>query len=410
MSTSEDIVARAMLQGLRKSLGPVPVRLQVGSTTEPNVPPECVGSIRIADRRTLASLLIAPETAFGDGFSSGAIRVDGDLVAVLEALYSRHSKYPAALRMLSRWLAWTQGNTFAGSRRNIHHHYDLSNEFYKLWLDQQMVYTCAYFPDARVGLENAQRAKMDLVCRKLCLKPGETVVEAGCGWGSLALHMARNYGVRVTAFNISHEQIAYARERAWREGLADRVEFIEDDYRNVSGPYDVFVSVGMLEHVGLRNFDRLGETIYRAIGEKGRGFLHFIGRDRPTEFSVWIRKRIFPGAYAPSIGEAMSILEPHRFSVLDIENLRQHYALTLEHWLGRFDRAYEAVVQKFGSEFARMWRLYLAGSIVGFRLGTLQLFQVVFAGRECRQIPWTRAHLYNDDEQQLGKSWISATS
>ncbi len=409
MSTSDDPVARAMLRSLRKGIGPVPVRLQVGSTVEPNPPSSAVGAIRITDRKALLALLTAPEMGFGDGFSSGKIEIDGDLVGVLEALYRRKPGHSAPMRMISKWLAWTQANTLSGSRKNIHHHYDLSNDFYKLWLDEQMLYTCAYFPEENDTLEQAQIAKMDLVCRKLNLQPGETVVEAGCGWGALALHMARNYGVRVKAFNISHEQIAYARERAKCEGLSNLVEFIEDDYRHAGGPYDVFVSVGMLEHVGLANYRKLGEIIYKAIGKTGRGFLHFIGRNKPGPLSVWIRKRIFPGAYPPTVREAASMLEPHNFSVLDVENLRHHYALTLEHWLERFDRAQDVVVQKFGQEFARMWRLYLAGSVAGFRVGTLQLFQVVFAGNDCRQMPWTRAHLYTQHSEE-DQSWMRATS
>src|SRR5262249_41376116 len=155
---------------------------------------------------------------------------------------------------------------------------DLGNDFYRLWLDREMVYTCAYFPTPDATLEQAQIAKMDLVCRKLHLEAGDRVIEAGCGWGALALFMARHYGVSVRAFNISSDQIAYARIRARDEGLADRVEFIEDDYRNVRGECDAFVSVGMLEHVGLRDFPTLGGVIDRSLTENGRGLLHFIGR------------------------------------------------------------------------------------------------------------------------------------
>jgi cyclopropane-fatty-acyl-phospholipid synthase len=206
--------------------------------------------------------------------------------------------------------------------------------------------------------------------------------------------MARHYGVQVKAFNISHEQIEFARERAKREGLASRVEFIEDDYRNIAGHFDAFVSVGMLEHIGRENYRLLGDVIHRTIGDTGRGLLHFIGKSRPQPFSAWIRKRIFPGAYTPALSEASEVLESHEFSVLDVENLRPHYARTIEYWLDRYERSFDQVVERFGLDFARMWRLYLAGSIVAFRLGTLQLFQLVFVGRACNSQPWTRAHLY----------------
>jgi cyclopropane-fatty-acyl-phospholipid synthase len=287
----------------------------------------------------------------------------------------------------------------------------LKTDFYQRWLDPQLVYTCAYFPTPSTGLELAQIAKMDHVCRKIQLQPGETVAEAGCGWGALALHMARNYGVRVKAFNLSHEQIVYARQRARQEGLGDKVEFIEDDYRSISGVFDVFVSVGMLEHVGLSQYQELGRVIHRTIGASGRGLLHFIGRDSPAQLSPWITRRIFPGAYAPTLREALQVLEPWNFSVWDVENLRLHYAKTLEHWLDRFERSAKQVSAMFDEEFARAWRLYLAGSLVAFRAGTLQLFQVTFAGSQCQRIPWTRAHLYTDPQTQKQEpTWMHAAS
>ena len=225
-------------------------------------------------------------------------------------------------------MARRQANSLYGSRHNVHSHYDLGNEFYKLWLDRQLVYTCAYFPSPAATLEQAQEAKLEHVCRKLNLQPGERVVEAGCGWGSLALYMASHYGVSVKAFNISHAQIQYARNRAAEMGLTDKVEFVEDDWRNITGQFDVFVSVGMLEHVSTEDYSRMSEVIHRSIGDSGRGLLHFIGRSYKGPFSRWIRKRIFPGAYAPTLGEAMTILQPHHYAVLDIENLRPHYART----------------------------------------------------------------------------------
>ncbi len=257
--------------------------------------------------------------------------------------------------------------------------------------------------------KQAQNAKLDLVCRKLGLRPGETVLEVGCGWGALAIYMAEHYGVRVKAFNISHEQIAWARERSREAGVSSQVEFVEDDYRNVSGRFDVFVSVGMLEHVGRENYGELGRVIHSTIGDTGRGFLHFIGRSRSQPFSVWIRRRIFPGAYAPTLRESMEVLEPQNYSVLDVENLRMHYAKTLEHWLARFDASFDTVVHEFGMDFARMWRLYLAGSIASFRAGNLQLFQVLFAGSRCQWIPWTREHLYAPfDEETNRELWTRA--
>ncbi len=407
-----------LVQKIYSSIGAPNLRIAVGNGKPyPPDATDAAATVRIDGWRTLASLALNPEIGFGDGYRDGRIEIEGDLVQFLETVLESKPEENAEgwrSRLFSRWLDWLQANTLRGSARNIHQHYDLNVDFYKLWLDSKLVYTCAYFPEADATLEQAQIAKMDHICRKIRLQPGERVVEAGCGWGALALHMARHYGARVRAFNISHEQISVARDRAKREGLEKLVEFVEDDYRNIpthaSGHYDAFVSVGMLEHIGLHNYETLGQVIQRTIGENGRGLLHFIGRNRPHAFSPWIRKRIFPGAYAPSLAQSLAVLEPWNFSVLDVENLRMHYARTLEFWLDRFENAWNSVVKMFGVEFARAWRLYLAGSIAAFRVGNLQLFQIVFAGAKCRQIPWTRAHLYTDEGADEKNLWIRAIS
>jgi cyclopropane-fatty-acyl-phospholipid synthase len=402
---------RWLISTLQKSLYPANVRVRLESLEEPaSAGFGGAPRLRIKDRATLVSLLMNPQMAFGDAYSEGRIEIEGNLLRTLEDLYQIPET--AAGRLASRWLAWIQPNTLSGSRRNIHRHYDLSNDFYKLWLDSQMVYTCAYFPEPETGLEEAQEAKLELVCRKLWLQPGDLVVEAGCGWGALALHMARHYGVRVKAFNISREQMAFARERARTEGLSSKVEFIEDDYRNIREKADVIVSIGMLEHVGRDRLQDFGRVIHRTIGNEGRGLLHFIGRNYPEPLAPWIRKRIFPGGYCPSLKEAMDVFEPHDFSVLDVENLRFHYARTLECWLSRYERAYGEVERQFGSTFARMWRLYLAGSIAAFRTGSMQLFQVAFAGSRCQSQPWTRARLYEPqaETKKQETAWIRAIS
>ena len=347
-------------------------------------------------------MMLDPEIGFGDAYMSGRVEIEGDLVHALEVLFramQSSSNRRWFDRLVSNSLQHIQANTLDGSASNIHHHYDLDTDFYKLWLDPQLVYTCAYFATPSATLEEAQIAKLDYVCRKLQLQPGERVVDAGCGWGALAIHMAKHYGATVQAYNISHEQIEYARARAQKDGLAGRVEFIEEDYRNISGDFDVFVSIGMLEHVGREHYHELEEAIFRAIGNSGRGLIHFIGRNRPAHFSTWIRKRIFPGAYVPVLREAVEILEKHGYAVLDVENLRQHYALTLEHWLTRYERSADRVIELFGPEFFRAWKLYLAGSVASFRIGQLQLFQVAFVGSACQRIPWTRAHLYAEDSR-----------
>jgi cyclopropane-fatty-acyl-phospholipid synthase len=197
--------------------------------------------------------------------------------------------------------------------------------------------------------------------------------------------------VTVRALNVSSEQIAYARERARAERLDGQVEFVEDDYRHASGQFDAFVSVGMLEHVGAADYPALGGVIDRSLAAHGRGLLHFIGRNRPSPLNPWIRKRIFPGAYPPTLAEVFDgVLAPWDFSVTDVENLRLHYAATLEHWRARFDRAEREVAAMFDEPFVRAWRLYLAGSQAAFATGAMQLFQVVFARGGSNAVPWTR--------------------
>jgi cyclopropane-fatty-acyl-phospholipid synthase len=371
----------------------VRLRLWDGSAAGPAAE-SAAGTIVIGDRATLIGLARDPDVAFGDAYMQGRLDIEGDLLALLESTFRAQQDAPSQTAWLRTLVE--RPNTLSRARENIHHHYDIGNDFYALWLDRAMVYTCAYFPHETATLEEAQLAKMDHVCRKLRLRPGEQVIEAGCGWGALALHMASRYGVYVRAFNISSEQIQFARRRARDAGLSDRVEFIEDDYRNVRGVCDAFVSVGMLEHVGLDHYPDLGTVMHRVLpSSRGRGLLHFIGRNRALPLNPWIRMRIFPGAYPPTLAEVFShVLEPWDFSVLDVENLRLHYARTLDHWLERFERSLDRVVTMFDEAFARAWRLYLAGSTASFRAGSLQLFQVTFARGGDNDVPWTRAHLH----------------
>lgn len=391
-----------MAERLLRALGGLPVRIVLASGEEVAVSDAApVARVLLRDRATLWKLAARPRLEFGEAYSDGRLEVEGSLAELLTAAYCAAGAASPPRTLLSawktRWAYAVQSNTIVGSKRHIHHHYDIGNDFYQLWLDKELVYTCAYFPDPSMSLEEAQQAKMEYVCRKVRLRPGETVVEAGCGWGALALYMARHYGVSVRAFNISREQVAFARRRAQAEGLASRVEFIEDDYRNMTGPCDVFVSVGMMEHVGPNHYDEFGRTIHRVLGPRGRGLVHTIGQ-KCTGGAVnpWIRRRIFPGAYPPSLQQIAAMLEPWPFAVLDVENLRPHYAETLRHWLARFDAAEDRVRNMFDDRFVRMWRLYLTGSMAAFRAGALELFQVVFARPEADAIPWTRAALYRD--------------
>lgn len=342
----------------------------------------------------LRRLLFDRVAGFGEGFMANEIAVEGDLVEVLTALNRglSRTKQGSGSRHIFHWPRFS--NSISAAKSRVHHHYDIGNDFYQLWLDRQCVYTCAYYSDPAATLEQAQTAKLDHICRKLRLKAGESVVEAGSGWGALALHMAREYGVTVRGFNLSREQNRYARDRASREGLSARVEFIEDDYRNIAEKCDAFVSVGMLEHVGEGNYRQMGQVIDRALKRDGRGLIHSIGRVAACPLDSWTVKYIFPGAYAPSLREMMDLFECGGFSVLDVENLRLHYARTCVEWLSRFERAADQVRQMFDEQFVRMWRLYLAASSAAFENGDLQLFQVLFAKADNNDLPWTRADWY----------------
>lgn len=393
---------RWLVRRLLEAVGSPPLAIEVSTGEQVHVLPEGnepIAVVCLKDRRALLELMQKPEKSFGELFTDGRLSVEGDLVATLDAIDVGIQKVVRESGPVSRILRRAlekrpQANSLDGSRENIHRHYDLGNDFYSLWLDQDyMQYTCAYYPNGSTTLEEAQAAKLDLVCRKLDLKPGEKVVEAGSGWGGLARYMAKHYGATVRSYNISSEQVAYARGRAEEEGLGNAVEFVEDDYRNISGSYDAFVSVGMLEHVGLSNYAGLGHVIDRSLTDQGRGLVHSIGRNIPRRMNEWVESYIFPGAYPPTLKEMMDIFEPHEMVIMDVENLRTHYAKTLSHWLERYEENADVVRELFDDNFLQAWRLYLSGSISAFSQGQLQLFQVLFQRQGADALPITRERM-----------------
>jgi cyclopropane-fatty-acyl-phospholipid synthase len=366
--------------------------------------------LTLHDAAALWRLVLDPEYQFGELYSSGGLTVEGDLAGLIESIFIAQRRQRSHFRRLLRHLHPPRSNLYQQAKVNIHHHYDIGEAFYRLWLDPQLIYTCAYFPSPSASLEAAQLEKMDMICRKLRLKPGDRVVEAGCGWGALTLFMAREYSVSVHAFNISHHQIEHARQRAREEGLQNRVSFVEADYRAIRGEYDVFVSVGMLEHVGRAHYSELGHVIDRCLAPNGRGFIHSIGTDAVTPLNPWIERRIFPGAYPPTLRQAMTVFETANLSIIDIENLRLHYAKTLEHWLARFEAAEDEIETLFDASFVRAWRVYLTGSLAAFRSGRLQLFQILFQRHGDNDLPWTRAGLYHPQHDYESSPWNASTS
>jgi cyclopropane-fatty-acyl-phospholipid synthase len=380
-------------------VGNPPVRISLWDGVEVTSPCEDPVAIMVyCDRGALLKTILDPELHWGDLYCSGRVEFEGDMAEFMRVIYQGISSKgkPGLLRSLVLWLGHRRIlNTYDKAKENIHHHYDIGNEFYKLWLDkEEMQYTCAYFPHEDMTLEQAQVAKLHHICRKLQLKPGDCVVEAGCGWGGLARFMAKHYGVKVTAYNISREQVKYARQRAEEESLTEQIEYVLDDYRNIRGQFDVFVSVGMLEHVAKHDYQELGQVISRCLKPEGRGLIHSIGRIVPGPMNAWIERRIFPGACPPTLSEMMRIFEPNHLSAYDVENIRLHYSRTLAMWAQRFEEHKDEITAMMDEEFVRAWGLYLYGSMAAFDVGQLQLFQVVFSHAQNNKVPWSRHHVY----------------
>ena len=393
---------RWLLSVLVQACGRPDVDLMLWDT---DPPPSAAGSnpaLRFNSRHALRHILLKPELRFGELYAAGELTITGDLADLMERIYAGMRRVSLAQGPLRRTLRRVlqrraRPNNPDGSKENIHSHYDLGNEFYALWLDPEyMQYTCAYYPSWEANLAQAQMAKLEHICRKLDLKPGERVIDAGGGWGGLARYMARYHGVTVRSYNISSEQVAYARERAAAEGLDDRVEYVEDDYRNITGTCDAFVSIGMLEHVGLENYAALGAAIDRSLTDTGRGLIHAIGQLTHRPLNEWIERNIFPGAYPPTLQEMLDVVSSADFKVMEVENLRAHYAQTLQHWREGFEASVDEVERRFGIEFVRAWRLYLAGSRASFSAGEMQLYQVLFERNWSEQLPATLERLYRN--------------
>ncbi|MCO4769871.1 MAG: class I SAM-dependent methyltransferase [Deltaproteobacteria bacterium] len=379
-----------LIQAWLAPLDGLPLRMEFGEQRSLGVPTaDATWTVRFAPS-ALHRLIWDFEYGVAQAFCRGDVTIDGDLPSLLEAVYSRGLASRATSNPVPALVQRALRNDRRAARQSAAFHYDVGNDFYARWLDPQLVYTCAVFEQPDQELAAAQVAKLDRVCRKLALAPGMRVIEAGAGWGALAMHMAAEYGVTVEAYNVSKEQVAFARARAAERGLTDRVRFVEEDWRGIQGTCDAFVSVGMLEHVGVEHYSELGEVIARVLVPEGRGLLHTIGRARPRRVHRWIEERIFPNAYPPTLAQMMQILEPEGFVTLDVENLRRHYAHTCRLWHDRFLAQWEPIVTDVGEERARAWLLYLAGSSATFASGGLQLFQLVFSRLGNDDIPWLR--------------------
>jgi cyclopropane-fatty-acyl-phospholipid synthase len=341
-------------------------------------------------------VLAGGSLGFGEAFMDGRLEIEGDIQALLAlrahpAVKTLHVSAKDKAKLAAGYLR--HRNVAKQSRQNVQHHYDLGNEFYRLWLDETMTYSCAYWPPECLTLEDAQRAKYDHICRKLLLQPGDRLVDLGCGWGGMLAYAAEAYGVEGVGYTLSSEQHEYANERLRAAGLHPRVRVELRDYREAKGEYDKFVSIGMFEHVGKEFFPTFFNTIARLLVAGGIGVLQTIGSDIEGDVDPWTLKYIFPGGYLPTMAQISEPLGRAGLVMTDFENLRTHYARTLDAWAERFEVHGEEVRAMLGERFVRMWRLYLNSASASFKTGIIELFQLTFTNG-IRDFPPTREHLY----------------
>jgi cyclopropane-fatty-acyl-phospholipid synthase len=356
--------------------------------------------IEIADRRLEWHLVLDPEMAAGEGYMTGRLRVTQGNVYDFIALMMGNlagQPFPFFAQMLATLRNWmrplAQFNPARRAKRNVRHHYDIDPRIYDLFLDPDRQYSCAYFAEPGMSLADAQAAKKRHIAAKLRLAPGQTVLDIGSGWGGLALYLARACGVAVTGITLSEEQIKIARERARSEAPEHTPRFELRDYRDIEGPFDRIVSVGMFEHVGLPHYATFFKTVARLLAPGGTALLHTIGRtDRPAGTNPFIARYIFPGGYIPALSEIMKAVEASGLIVSDVEVLRLHYAETLLAWRRRFLANRPAAVAIVGEEFCRMWEFYLAGSEAAFRFQNFVVFQVQLS-RRIDTLPMTRDYM-----------------
>ncbi|MEO8926742.1 MAG: cyclopropane-fatty-acyl-phospholipid synthase family protein [Caulobacteraceae bacterium] len=363
-------------------------------------------AVTIADRLTMARIVAKPSLGVGEAYMNGKLVLERGTIHDLVELASRNSGHrPNGPRPGRVKRVWTklrrERNERKSARRNVAHHYDLSLELYRSFLDDDLQYSCAYFERPDMGLDEAQSAKKRHIAAKLCLAEGQRVLDIGCGWGGLALSLAGWSGVKVDGVTLSTEQLAQARARAEAAGLAGRVAFSLTDYRDVAGPYDRIVSVGMFEHVGRPNYQTFFDQIARLLADDGVALIHSIGRSEgPSTTDPFTAKYIFPGGYIPALSEVLPAVERAGLRVTDIEILRLHYAHTLDLWRQRFLANQDKIAGVYDERFRRMWEYYLCGAEMGFRYGGHMNFQLQLTKR-VDALPITRGYM-DETERALG--------
>jgi cyclopropane-fatty-acyl-phospholipid synthase len=363
---------------------------------------------RMTDEAVARKIFFNPELAFPEAYMDGRIVFEeGSGVYDLLLLFSVNRKalggHPVQQALRSAWRSvrrWQQQNSVAQASQNIRHHYDIKPEFYRLWLDPTMNYSCAYYTHPDNSLEQAQQDKMRHIAAKLRLQPGMSVAEVGSGWGGLACYLAKNFGVTVRSVSLSPEQIAVAKQRAVDEGVADRVEFLEQDYRHMEGTYDRVVSIAMMEAIGISNFDNYFLKLKSLMKPGGYGLVHAIGRMSPPGTTApFIRKYIFPGGYCPAISEVFASTERTGVWVADCEILRLHYYWTLKAWRENFEKVRDQAVAMYDERFCRMWEFYLISCELGFLHGSNMIYQIII-GAQRDDAPVIRDFI-TDDERMI---------
>jgi cyclopropane-fatty-acyl-phospholipid synthase len=332
---------------------------------------------------------------FGEAYMNGQVEVEGDLKNVGRLVSENRQTFNKLSVNLPTSLLHT--NTRHRQKANIQHHYDLGNDFYKMWLDSSMTYSCAYFHSPQDSLELAQEQKLQHVLKKLQISEGHTVLDIGSGWGALCIEAAHRYGAKAHGITLSREQYEYSVAAARKAGLDKQVTFELLNYQDLSErrpQFDRIVSVGMFEHVGRSKQAQYFRSVKQMLKPGGISVLHSITNQVETASDRWTDKYIFPGGYIPAIRQVVSALPDYDYHLIDYENLRIHYALTLEEWLRRYESQKSEVIKKYDERFYRMWRFYLASSAAGFRYGELSLSQFVFTNGPNNDLPLTREHLY----------------
>ncbi|MBS0292992.1 MAG: class I SAM-dependent methyltransferase [Proteobacteria bacterium] len=369
--------------------------LRFGDDGEPQV------RMRFADRQAAFALLRDPDLNLGEMFMQERLVVElGTVYDLLELLLrdARHAPVPLSVRLLDAWRmrlrTVLQNNLPQKSQANVAHHYDLDDRLYRLFLDPERQYSCAYFERGDETLEQAQQAKMRHITAKLLVERGQRVLDIGCGWGGLSRYLAEVAGAgHVTGITLSAEQVGVARERAALSPCAERLEYRLEDYRDTRGPFDRIVSVGMFEHVGTRFHDRFFRQCHNLLAEDGVMLLHFIGNSDVPDFNnPWIEKYIFPGGHIPSMSEFTPAIERAGLVICDIEVLRLHYAQTLRLWRERFLLQRARAAQLYDERFCRMWEFYLSMSETAFRYQDIAVFQLQLARRQ-DAVPLTRDYI-----------------